>query len=367
MVGDVLSFAMGITCLTVGADWLVRGSSRLATNLGVSHLVIGLTVVAFGTSAPELVVSGSAALAGEPDVATGNVMGSTVANVGLIVGVGAILRPIVVHRSLLVRETPLVIGVLTLVMLLSLDDVLGRGDGIVLVLGFLLYMIFLLKWGGAGLDELAKEVEGEVGFGPAVEGVEGPGPVPAGQGVAAAGLPGAVPPPVGLHGPPGRVRKVLRVFALGPERGTGTSWAVLQVVVGLPALLLGAHWLIGSALSLAEAFQVPDAVIAATMIAVGTSLPELASTVAAAVRGLGDIAIGNVIGSNVFNLGLVLGTASILEPLHLPPDLIISQVLPALIFSAALIPLALSKERVARAEGAFLLAAYIGFVVLILR
>jgi cation:H+ antiporter len=367
MLGDVLLFAVGITCLTVGADWLVRGSSRLATNLGVSHLIIGLTVVAFGTSAPELVVSGSAALAGEPDVATGNVMGSTVANVGLIVGVGAILRPIVVHRSLLVRETPLVIGVLTLVMLLSLDDQLGRWDGIVLVLGFTLYMVFLLKWGGAGLDELAKEVEEEVVFGPSGEaGQELAGSPGAGAPIAAGGLVAAGPPSAEPEAPPGRLRRILTALAVGPRGATGTSWAVLQIAVGLPSLLLGAHWLIGSALSLAEAFQVPEAVIAATMIAVGTSLPELASTVAAAVRGLGDIAIGNVIGSNVFNLGLVLGTASILEPLDLPPRLIVSQVLPALIFSAALIPLALSKERVARTEGVFLLTAYIAFIVLIL-
>jgi len=352
MAGDVVAFVLGITCLTVGADWLVRGASRLATNLGVSHLIIGLTVVAFGTSAPELFVSGSAALAGEPDVAIGNVMGSTVANVGLIVGLGAILRPIAVHRSLLVRETPLVIGVLTLVMLLSLDDQLGRVDGVILVLGFLLYMVFLLRWGGGGLDELAKEVEEDAAFGPPEEGV-----VP---------MPREVGAPAAPDAAGGRFRMALRCLAHGPEAGPGTGWAVFQICIGLPALLLGAHWLIGSALSLARAFEVPEAVIAATMIAVGTSLPELASTVAAAVRGLGDIAIGNVIGSNVFNLGLVLGTATVLQPLSLRPELIVSQVLPALIFSAALIPLALSKERVARMEGVLLLTAYVAFVVLIL-
>jgi len=351
VIGDVLTFAVGITCLTVGADWLVRGASKLATNLGVSHLIIGLTVVAFGTSAPELFVSGSAALAGEPDVAIGNVMGSTVANVGLIVGLGAILRPIVVHRSLLVRETPLVIGVLTIVMLLSLDDELGRLDGVVLILGFLLYMVFLLKWGGGGLDQLAKEVEEVAPFEATDDGVL---PAPLGPTAPEPGVPGS------------RFREALHALAYGPRAGPGTSWAVFQICIGLPALLLGAHWLIGSALSLARAFDVPEAVIAATMIAVGTSLPELASTVAAAVRGLGDIAIGNVIGSNVFNLGLVLGTASTLGPLTLRPELIVSQVLPALIFSAALIPLALSKERVARAEGVLLLTAYIVFIVLIL-
>ena len=341
LITDILLFAVGITALTLGADWLVRGASRLAKQLGVSHLVIGLTVVAFGTSAPELVVSGSASLAGEPDVAVGNVMGSTVANVGLIVGVGALLRPIVVHRRLLVRETPLVILVLTLVMMLSLDGTIGRPDGAVLLVAFTLYLLFLLKWGGGKLDELAREVEAEVGLAPTDE--------PSG--------PHAIP--VDGEGPtPGWFRCVLS--------RRGTPWATVQIAVGLPLLLYGARWLIASALSLAETFDVPDEVIAATMIAVGTSLPELASAVAAALRGMGDIAIGNVIGSNVFNLGLVLGTAALLRPLELSPSLVVQQVLPALIFSILLIPLALSKEQVGRWEGGFLLASYVAYVAWIL-
>jgi len=163
MTADVLLFVIGITALTVGADSLVRGSSCLAERLGVSQLVIGLTVVAFGTSAPELFVSGAASLAGKPDVAVGNVMGSTVANVGLIVGIGALLRPITVHRRLLVRETPLVMVVLTAVMLLSLNDSIGRPDGLLLMTCFTVYILFLLKWGGGGLDKLAQEVEARGG------------------------------------------------------------------------------------------------------------------------------------------------------------------------------------------------------------
>ncbi|MDH3732624.1 MAG: calcium/sodium antiporter [Gemmatimonadota bacterium] len=343
MISDILLFAVGITLLTLGADWLVRGASQLAKHLGVSHLVIGLTVVAFGTSAPELVVSGSASMAGEPDVAVGNVMGSTVANVGLIVGIGALLRPIVVHRRLLVRETPLVILVLTLVMVLSLNGSIGRTDGAILLVAFVLYLLFLLKWGGGRLDELAKEVEAEAGVGAAEE--EDPA-------VPEASEDAGEKPPLG--------------FITSIRARSGTPWNVLQIAIGLPMLLYGAHWLITSALSLAATFNVPDEVIAATMIAVGTSLPELASTVAAALRGMGDIAIGNVIGSNVFNLGLVLGTASLLRPLDLSSSLVVSQVLPALIFSILLIPLALSKEQVGRWEGGFLLAAYISYVAWIL-
>jgi len=348
VIQDILFFAFGITALTLGADWLVRGASKLASQLGVSHLIVGLTVVAFGTSAPELVVSGSASLAGEPDVAVGNVMGSTVANVGLIVGIGALLKPIVVHRSLLVRETPLVIMVLTLVMLLSLDGSIGRPDGLGLLFAFSLYLLFLLKWGGGGLDEIAREVEAEASESETDSDDPTDGPADTGQGEPEG------PDPASLD-----VLTSLRTR-------TGVPWAVIQIVIGLPLLLLGARWLIHSALSLAQTFDVPDAVIAATMIAVGTSLPELASTVAAALRGMGDIAIGNVIGSNVFNLGLVLGTAATLRPLQLSSALVVQQVLPALIFSILLIPLALSKEKVGRWEAAFLLTAYITYVAWIL-
>ncbi len=142
------------------------------------------------------------------------------------------------------------------------------------------------------------------------------------------------------------------------------TWhAVMQIAIGLPGLLLGAEWLVDSASAIAREFNVPEAVIGATMVAIGTSLPELASTVSAALRGMGDIAIGNVIGSNVFNLGLVLGSASLLRPLVLPPEIVVRQVLPALVFCVLLIPLALTRQRVDRWEGLLLLGGYAAFLV----
>ncbi|MDX1579550.1 MAG: sodium:calcium antiporter, partial [Gemmatimonadota bacterium] len=161
MARDLALFVLGITLLTLGADWLVRGASKLAERLGVSSLIVGLTVVAFGTSAPELVVSAAASLNDQAQIAVGNVMGSTAANVGLIVALGALVRPIGVHRRLVVRETPLVIIVLSVVMVLSLNDALGRLDGLALVSGFVLYRVFLLRWGGGGIDRLAREIARE--------------------------------------------------------------------------------------------------------------------------------------------------------------------------------------------------------------
>ncbi len=286
--------------------------------------MVGLTVVAFGTSAPELVVSGAASLRGQPGLAVGNIMGSTVANVGLIVGLGALLRPIDVHPRLLVRETPLVVFVLTIVMLLSLNDALGRLDGLALITGWAIYLGFLLRWGSQG-------------FGAEVELPRPPG----------SGSPH--PPAAGTAAPPPTRRE--------------TWLAVMQIALGLPGLLLGAEWLVDSASAIAREFDVPDAVIGATMVAIGTSLPELASTVSAALRGMGDIAIGNVIGSNVFNLGLVLGSAALLRPLVLPPELVVRQVLPALVFCVLLIPLALTRKRVDRWEGLLLLGGYAAFLV----
>lgn len=306
MTADVALFVVSLTLVTLGADWLVTGSSRIAKNAGMSPLVIGLTVVAFGTSAPELMVSATAALRSQPGLAVGNVMGSTVANVGLIVGLGALMRPIEVHRRLLARESPLLIFVLAIVMPLSLNDALGRLDGLALFVGFASYLFFLSRW---AQDERV--------------GVE----VPEEEDLPAAWV----------------------------------NWA--RTVVGLSALLVGANWLVDAAVAIARAFNVSEAVIGATMVAVGTSLPELASTVAAAARGLGDIAIGNVIGSNVFNLGLVLGTAALLSPLHLPPETVIRQVVPALIFCIILIPLAYTRRHVDRWEGALLLLGYAGFIV----
>lgn len=345
MLSLALLFAVGLALLTIGADWLVRGASRLAEQLGVSPLAVGLTVVAFGTSAPELVVSGTATLRGQPGLAVGNIMGSTVANVGLIVGLGALIRPIDVHRRVLVRETPLVILVLTIVMLLSLNDAVGRLDGLALVTGFLVYLGFLARWSA---DEKSAAALGV----PLLDGNGEPDTADTPLEDSASDEPGERAGPAGgSFGPaPGSTRR--------------RTWlAILKIGLGLPALLLGAEWLVDSATEIARAFDVPDAVIGATVVAVGTSLPELASTTAAAVRGLGDIAIGNVIGSNVFNLGLVLGATALLRPLVLPPELVVRQVLPALAFCILLIPLALTGKRVDRWEGLLLLGGYAGFIV----
>jgi cation:H+ antiporter len=327
-VTEALLFVAGLLAITFGADWLVTGSSRVAARLGVSPLVVGLTVVAFGTSAPELFVSGLAALRGQAGLAVGNVMGSTVANVGLIAGLGALIRPIEVKRRLLVRESPLLILVLLIVMLLSWNDALGRLDGLALLAGFVIYLGVMLHMEGTGVftgGHIPEWVKTDAAAGSRESASEAP--------------PESTP---------------------GDRRELAFIW--LRTIGGLAALLLGAEWVVESAIAFATAFNVPEEVIGATMVAVGTSIPELASTVAAAARGLGDIAIGNIIGSNVFNLGLVLGSAALLNPLRLPPEVVVRQVLPALFFCVLLIPLAYTGRKVNRGEGVLLLALYGVFI-----
>ncbi len=310
----LLLFVVGLVTLSLGADWLVTGASRIAAHHGVSPLVVGLTIVAFGTSAPELVVSTTAALQGRAGLAVGNVMGSTVANVGLIVGLGALVSPLVVQARLLQRETPLLVLLLVIVMLFSINGEIGRVDGLVLVGVFVVYLAHLHRWGGAGdilADTLIEEAKQKVA-------------------------------------------------------GTGRQYVNwIRLVFGLALLLLGAGWLVDAAVALARMLEIPEEVIGATLVAVGTSVPELATTVSAAVRGMGDIAMGNIVGSNIFNLGLVLGTAAIAAPLHLSPFTVVAEVIPALVFCLALVPLSVSGKAVSRFEGAVLLVGYVAFIYLI--
>jgi cation:H+ antiporter len=310
----VLLFVVGLVTLSLGADWLVTGASRIAAHNGVSPLVVGLTIVAFGTSAPELVVSTTAALQGRAGLAVGNVMGSTVANVGLIVGLGALVAPIVVQERLLQRETPLLVLLLFIVMAFSFNGEIGRIDGLLLVGVFIVYLVYLHRWGARG-DVLADTLIAE-----------------AKQKAAASG------------------RQYMNWIRLG---------------LGLGLLLLGAGWLVEGAVALARMLEIPEEVIGATLVAVGTSVPELATTLSAAVRGMGDIAMGNIVGSNIFNLGFVLGTAAIAAPLHLSPFTVVAEVVPALVFCLALVPLAMSDSRVSRFEGGLLLAGYAAFIYLI--
>lgn len=272
MLIPILLFTVGIVVLYLGAEWLVRGSSQLALSLGIKPVVVGLTVVALGTSAPELVASLQAQLVQDAgSIVLGNVIGSNIYNVGLILGLAAIIGPLSVHSDIVRRETPLAIGVSLLMILMMFGGVIARWEGIVLLACFIAYILFqlyLAKRSGSK-DTLAQELSEE------------------------------------LEEPQGS--KLFMIFL---------------ILVGMAALVVGAKLLIDNAVIVAKSFGISERVIGLTLVAFGTSLPELATTLVAALKKERDIAVANVVGSNIFNILLILGTVAIVRPIQFDPILL---------------------------------------------
>lgn len=305
----LLLFVLGLVLLVAGAEVLVKGASRLAAGFRISPLVIGLTVVAFGTSAPEMAVSSGAALAGQGDIALGNVIGSNIFNVLFILGLAALIAPLVVSRQLIRLDVPLMIGASVLVILLSLDGELGMFDGALLMASIIGYTIFLvISSRRTNKPQDADEL----------------------------GVPDA--------------------------EHSGSVWVNVALVLGgLAMLVLGARWLVDGAVAMATALGLSERVIALTIVAAGTSLPEVATSVIASIRGQRDIAVGNVVGSNLFNLLAVLGLAGLLSPEGVPVSEAVLRfdMLVMLAVAVACLPIFFSGLRINRWEGLLFLAYYV--------
>lgn len=309
-----LLFLLGLVLLVVGAESLVRGASKLASVLGISPLVIGLTVVAFGTSAPEMAVSAASALTGQADIALGNVVGSNIFNVLFILGLSALITPLVVAQQLVRLDVPLMIGVSIVALLLGLDGSVGRLDGIVLFAGIIAYTAFLIRQSRKESKQVQEEYAQEYG---------------------------------------------------GAEKPSGRTWALNLglIVAGLGMLVLGSKWLVDGAIVLAQRLGVSELIIGLTIVAAGTSLPEVATSVVASLRGERDIAVGNVVGSNIFNLLAVLGLAGIVAP----AGVAVSQAalrfdIPVMIAVAlACLPIFFTGNVIARWEGGLFLAYYAAY------
>ena len=311
----ILMLVMGLAVLTVGAELLVRGSSRLAIAMGISPLVVGLTVVAFGTSAPELVVSVQSSLMGQPDVAIGNVVGSNIFNVLLILGLSAMIVPLRVSQQLIRIDVPLMIAISILVYMLALDGNIGRLEGLLLVGGLIGYTSFAIVTSRKERAGIKAEYEAE--FGDAKE-----------------------------------------------TRGSGKITLNLVLVVsGLGLLILGSHWFIGSAIVIARALGVSELVIGLTIVAAGTSMPEVATSIMAAIRGERDIAVGNVVGSNIFNIFAVLGLSSVVSPGGVKVSEVALQMdIPVMIaVAAACLPVFFVGHVISRWNGVMFFAYYIAY------
>jgi len=304
----VLYLAGGLILLFVGAEGLIRGSSNLAIKMGITPLVVGLTVVAFGTSTPELVVSLKAALIGNSSISLGNVVGSNIANIALILGVAALIRPLDVHAKVIMREIPIMIGISVLLLLLLIDGELGFFDGLVFVFGIVIYTVVNVMM---ARKEKNSEVDTE--------------------------------------------------FKEGLKSKLGIRISIILMIGGLGLLIVGANLFVQSAVAIAKMFNISDAIIGLTIVAVGTSLPELITSIVAAYKKESDIAIGNVVGSNIFNILGILGITALIIPIS---SVGISYIdLAVMVFTAIILfPLSRSGFSISRFEGAILLIGYFGYV-----
>jgi cation:H+ antiporter len=311
-------FTLGLVLLYFGAEWLVRGASRLARAFGMSALVVGLTVVSFGTSAPELLVSLLAAFQGRADMTVGNVVGSNISNIALILGISALIHPMVIRARLVSRGIPLMIAATAALTLLALTGGIGRGGGVLLLVGLAGYFFLLVR----SSHEEAPEIEAEFD-----------------------------------------AHQRDRECCPGDE---SRLWNLGLVAAGLAGLALGAHLLVGAATVVAREIGLSDLVIGLTVVAIGTSLPELATSVIAAFRKEADIAVGNAVGSNVLNILGVLGVTATLQPLAFAPSLLYFELPVMIVTTLVLLPLAWTRLRLERWEGALLLAGYAAFLAVLL-
>ena len=308
---DLAVLISGIVVLYFGAVWLVRGASRLASSLGVSPIVIGLTVVSLGTSAPELVVCLVAALQGNPGLAIGNVMGSNLANIGLILGLTSLVHPLEVKHRVVWREMPVMLLITFAIYPIAFDRVLSRMDGFMLLLVLLAYLVWVFRSGHP--DEIKSS-----------------------------------------HGPRDSMATSEEAASLLNLKDIG------HVALGSAFLVLGGYCIVKGAVEIASALGISEVIIGLTVVAIGTSLPELATSLVAAMRQEVDIAVGNIIGSNIFNLTAIFGTTAIVRPIMIPETVLSRELAGVVFMSLLLLPILRNGWQIKRWEGALLLTAYIG-------
>ena len=304
MAINIVLLVLGVIIVLKGADWLTDGAVNIATRFGVSQMVIGLTIVAMGTSMPEFCVSMVSALKGTPDLAVGNVVGSNTLNTLLIVGCSALVAPIMVKRSSVKRDIPFAVVASLLMLLFCLDGAIGRVDAAVLFAGFCLFMFVTLKY--------AKTTEGPA----AAVATSGPATTTAISEASTAQASSSEASSSETSAPEASSSETSAQEA-SQVSGTSMLKAVVMLVVGLLCLIAGSNMFVDNASFVASSLGVSDAVIGLTIVAGGTSMPELATSMVSAKKGNSDIAIGNVIGSNVFNILMIIGITGLVKPMHI--------------------------------------------------
>ena len=313
-------FLLGFVFLVVGADTLVKGASEFATSVGISPLVVGLTIIAFGTSAPELAVSVQSAYAGQPDLTVGNVVGSNILNILMVLGIAAVIAPLTVNTKLIKIDVPLMIGVSILLYILSMDLMISRLDGMILFAIVAVYTTYLIVQSRRDNSVIA-EAELE------------------------------------------------ELEELQKESQEHSIWVkVAYILIGFVLLVLGADWLVKGAVVIAQYFGLSELIIGLTIIAIGTSLPELAATVAASLRGEKDLIIGGAVGSNLFNISMVLGISSMVAPngISVSPAALNVDMLIMIAVAILCLPTFFSGKQLDRWEGVLFLAYYVAYTIYLL-
>ncbi|MGY5151023.1 MAG: calcium/sodium antiporter [Candidatus Nitrosopumilus sp. bin_6a] len=306
LIFNFLFIGVGLTMLYFGAEWLVRGSIAISNKLGVSQLVIGLTVVAFGTSTPELAVSISSAMQGLSDVALGNVVGSNIVNIGVILGISAIISPIIVSKSAIRKEVPIMVGISILLLGIILDGKIDFIDGALFVIGIIVFT-------GYSYRISKKDTDTQV--------------IPASQ----------------------IVQK--NIF----------SKSIILIMIGLLLLTGGSFLTVDNAVIIGANFGISELFMGLTVVAIGTSLPELITSVVAARKGHADLSVGNIIGSNIFNILAILGISSLISGITVSEQVLVDVGI-MLAFSLVLIPIMRSGFVISRKEGIILVIGYISYV-----
>ncbi|VXD15130.1 Na+/Ca+ antiporter, CaCA family [Planktothrix serta PCC 8927] len=308
----ILLLIGGLVLLVLGAELLVRGASTIAAMLGIPSLLVGLTIVAYGTSSPEMAVSIQSSFAGQADVALGNVVGSNIFNILIILGISALIAPLMVASQLIRLDVPIMIGVSILAFMFGSDGTISRVDGTILFIGAIVYTLFLIYEAKKQKDQESSENQSQAS-----------------------------------------VENSLKNWLIN----------ICLIAVGLVLLIQGSNWLVESSTSIAKALGVSDLVIGLTIVATGTSLPELASSVVATIRGERDIAVGNVVGSNIFNILAVLGLSSAISPEGIPvATAALNFDIPVMIAVAiSCFPIFYTGKTIARWEGILFLGYYVAY------
>lgn len=309
---NIIFVVSGIVMLYFGANWFVNGAVTIAKKFRISQIVIGLTIVAFGTSSPELAVNVSAALDGISDVVMGNIVGSNILNIGLIIGISAIIRPLIVHKATIRKEVPIMIGIAAVLILMSIDGHLTLLDGIILFIGILIFTIVSYK--------MTKKEDSDI------EEI-----------------------PTGLK----------------LEKSNVVPRSILLLGVGLTLLTIGAFLTLDNAVSIAKTIGISERIIGLTLVAIGTSLPELTTSIIAAKKGHFDLSVGNIVGSNIFNILAILGISAILIDISITESMFLDYYV-MLAFSLVLIPIMRTGFVISRMEGIFLIAGYLAYVVFLM-